>query len=85
MLTYYFFVLFVLLLCPLPILSGLSSLNETVEVPRPPDFVVTMISPLSSLAGPTRHTILLADIHSAVSRQLWPHIDRPEMEGRDKE
>lgn len=64
----------------LPILSGLSSLNETVEVPRPPDFVVTMISPLSSLAGPTRHTILLADIHSAVSMQLWPQMDRPEME-----
>lgn len=68
----------------LPILSGRSSLNETVEVPRPPDLVVTMISPLSSLAGPTRHTILLADIHSAVSRQLWPQIDRPEMEERRK-
>lgn len=67
-----------------PILSGLSSLNETVEVPRPPDLVVTMISPLSSLAGPTRHTILLADIHSAVSRQLWPQIDRPEREARGK-
>lgn len=67
-----------------PILSGLSSLNETVEVPRPPDLVVTMISPLSSLAGPTRHTILLADIHSAVSMQLWPQIDRPETEGRDR-
>lgn len=58
------------------------SLNETVEVPKPPDLVVTIISPLSSLAGPTRHTILLADIHSAVSRQLWPQIDRPEMEER---
>lgn len=61
----------------LPMRSGLSNLNETVEVPRPPDLVVTMISPLSSLAGPTRHTILLADIHSAVNRQLWPQIDSP--------
>lgn len=60
-----------------PILSGLSSLKETVDVPRPPLLVVTMISPLSSLAGPTRHTILLAAIHSAVSKQLWPQIDRP--------
>lgn len=65
----------------LPILSGRSNLKETVEVPRPPVLVVTMISPLSSLAGPTRHTILLADIHSAVSRQLWPQIDRPEIGG----
>lgn len=64
--------------CVLPILSGLNSLNDTVEVPSPPDLVVTMISPLSSLAGPTRHTILLADIHSAVSRQLWPQMDRPD-------
>lgn len=47
-------------------------------MPRPPLLVVTMISPLSSLAGPTRHTILLADIHSAVSRQLCPQIDRPD-------
>lgn len=67
-----------------PILSGLRSLNETVEVPRPPDLVVTMISPLSSLAGPTRQTILLADIHSAVSRQLWPQIERPEEEEKRK-
>lgn len=78
-------VLLFFVLWALPILSGLSSLNETVEVPRPPDLVVTMISPLSSLAGPTRHTILLADIHSAVSRQLWPQIDRPNTEERGKE
>lgn len=63
-----------------PILSGLSSLKETVEVPSPPDLVVTLISPLSSLAGPTRQTILLADIHSAVNRQLWPQMDRPDGE-----
>lgn len=67
-----------------PIRSGLRSLKETVEVPRPPDLVVTMISPLSSLAGPTRQTILLADIHSAVSRQLWPQIERPEEEEKRK-
>lgn len=54
-------------------------------MPRPPDLVVTMISPLSSLAGPTRHTILLADIHSAVSRQLWPQIDRPKRETERRE
>lgn len=52
-------------------------------MPSPPDLVVTMISPLSSLAGPTRHTILLADIHSAVSRQLWPQMDRPEVDGEE--
>lgn len=63
--------------CVSPILSVLSSLKETVDVPLPPLLVVTMISPLSSFAGPTRHTILLADIHSAVSKQLWPQIDRP--------
>lgn len=61
----------------LPIFSGLSSLNETVEVPLPPDLVVTIMSPLSFLACPTRHTILLADIHSAVRRQLCPQIVRP--------
>lgn len=43
----------------------------------PPDLVVTIISPLSFLACPTRHTILLADIHSAVRRQLCPQIVRP--------
>lgn len=61
-----------------PILSALRTLKETVDVPGPPLLVVTMISPLPSLAGPTRHTILLADLHSAVSRQLCPQIDRPD-------
>lgn len=61
----------------IPIFSGLSSLKETVEVPLPPDFVVTIMSPLSFLACPTRHTILLADIHSAVRRQLCPQIVKP--------
>lgn len=61
----------------MPIFSGLSSLKDTVEVPLPPDLVVTMMSPLSFLACPTRHTILLADIHSAVRRQLCPQIVRP--------
>lgn len=65
----------------IPIFSGLSSLKETVEVPLPPDFVVTIMSPLSFLACPTRHTILLADIHSAVRRQLCPQIVKP---GRKK-
>lgn len=61
----------------LPIFSGFSSLKDTVEVPLPPDLVVTIMSPLSFLAWPTRHTILLADIHSAVRRQLWPQIVKP--------
>lgn len=62
----------------IPIFSGLSSLKDTVEVPLPPDLVVTIMSPLSFLACPTRHTILLADIHSAVRRQLCPQIVKPE-------
>lgn len=67
-----------------PIFSGFSSLKDTVEVPLPPDFVVTIMSPLSFLACPTRHTILLADIHSAVSRQLCPHIVKPRGEKKNK-
>lgn len=66
------------LLRVLPIFSGLSSLKETVEVPLPPDLVVTIMSPLSFLACPTRQTILLGDIHSAVRRQLCPQIVKPE-------
>lgn len=62
----------------IPIFSGLRSLKDTVEVPLPPDLVVTIMSPLSFLACPTRHTILLADIHSAVRRQLCPQIVKPE-------
>lgn len=40
------------------------------------------MSPLSFLACPTRHTILLADIHSAVRRQLCPQIAKPEKKNK---
>lgn len=34
----------------IPIFSGFRSLKETVEVPLPPDLVVTIMSPLSFFA-----------------------------------
>lgn len=49
-----------------------------VEVPIPPDTVVTIISPLP-FAGPVRAIILFGDFHSADSKQSNPHIDNPDV------
>lgn len=52
-------------------------LNPTVQLPVPPDFVLTMISPLP-FPDPVRAIILLLDFHSADSKQSTPHIFKPE-------
>lgn len=62
---------------PKYLVSGLSSLKGTVEVPLLPDLVVTIMSSLSILACPTWHTVLPADIHSDVKRLLCPQIVKP--------
>lgn len=51
-------------------------LNCTVEVPSPPDFVVTIISPLP-LQGPDLATILFRLFHSADSKHSQPQIFKP--------
>lgn len=51
-------------------------LNCTVEVPSPPDRVVTMMSP-RPLHGPERATILFLLFHSQDSKQSQPHIFNP--------
>ena len=43
---------------------SLIPVNLTVQVPRPPDLVVTITSPFP-LAGPDKQTILFGDTHSA--------------------
>lgn len=51
--------------------------NCTVDVPLPPDIVVTIMSP-RPFPGPDLAIILLGDFHSAERRQSQPHIDKPE-------
>ena len=51
-------------------------LKPTVQLPTPPDLVVTMISPFP-FPGPVRAIILLLDFHSADNIQSTPQIFKP--------
>jgi len=50
--------------------------NCTVDVPLPPDRVVTIISP-RPFPGPDLAIILFEDFHSADSKQSHPHTVKP--------
>lgn len=55
-----------------------STLNWTVQEPRPPDLVVTMTSPYwGTLTAPHLAIILLGECHSAYVKHSMPHIVRP--------
>ena len=54
-------------------------LKPTVQLPTPPDFVITMTSPFP-FPGPDRTVILLGLFQSADRIQSTPHIFRPEIQ-----
>lgn len=53
-----------------------SPLNWTVDVPTPPEAVVTVISP-RPFPGPDRAIILFGDFHSADNKQSHPQMVKP--------
>ena len=55
---------------------SLIPVNLTVQVPRPPDRVVTITSPFP-MAGPDTQMILFGDTHSAERVQSRLHIITP--------
>jgi len=55
-----------------------SPVKLTVEVPQPPDFVITIILCFPSPVE-VRQIILEAEIHSAVKEQFLLHIATPKM------
>ena len=55
---------------------SLIPVNFTVQVPRPPDLVVTITSPFP-MAGPDIQMILFGDIHSAERVQSSLHMSTP--------
>lgn len=55
---------------------SLIPVNFTVQVPRPPDLVVTITSPFPE-AGPDKQMILFGDTHSAERVQSILHIITP--------